>query len=301
MSKYTSKNEKEEIKAFIAGNRPREWRMDFPTAVDLDELFQDAAIRSRTRLWRLPNGELAAYAFVHFPYNNLTFEVRLSEWSNALENEILAWAEELMRAHYAGRLTDETLDCTCRAEDQHKIAFFKRAGFERQEVETLSFSILLDSPLPVPVLPPGFTLHPLDPQRDLQQAVELFHLAHGTSNFTLQDRMAIINTESYLPDLDLVVQAPDGRLAGNCICGVEKDRANGMTVGFTDPLVVHPEFQHQGLAKALLLHGLEELRRRGTEFVHLGTSSTNIGMQRAAEAAGLRCTARHAWFSKRLH
>ncbi len=291
----------EEIKTFIARIRPMEWNLDFPTNVDLDEIFQKPEMTDNSRLWHASNGERIAYAFVHFPYNNLSFEINPLFWNQALEDEILVWAEGRMRAQYGGNTVQETLDSTCRVEDTRKSTFFTRCGFERQEVESLSFVTHLLDPLPEPLLPPDFTLRPLDPATELEQVVDLFQAAYGTDNFTLEDRMAIMNTEAYIPELDIVALSPDGRLTGNCICSIEKSSSETMEMeGFTDPVVVHPDFQRKGIATALLRYGLEKLRLRGVRKVHLGTSSTNTGMRRAAEAVGFLCTAQHAWYSKKM-
>lgn len=290
-----------EIKTFIARTRPAERKTDIPTNVDLDEIFQDPEMAANARLWHTPNGELKAYAFVHFPYNNLNFEIDPSHLNDALEDEILAWAEGRMRAQYGMHAPQQTLDCTCRADDTRKALFLSRYGFEKTGVETLSYLIDLSAALPEPLLPPGFTLRALDPETELLQAVDLFQAAYGTDNFTLEERLAMMNTDAYLPELDVVVLSPEGRLAGNCICGIEapSPESTGL-IGFTDPLVVHPDFQRKGLAAALLLYGLEKLSLRGVRQVRLGTSSTNAGMRRAAEAAGFRCAARHAWYSKKV-
>lgn len=300
MPKNRSRNISQEIKAFIARVRPAEWKTDFPTHVDLDELFQNPDVTANLRLWRTQNGNLKAYAFVHFPYNNLNFEIDPAYWTIALEEEILAWADGRMQEQYGEHAAQQVLDCTCRAEDTRKAAFLCRAGFEKQALESLSYLIDLSAPLPAPLLPPGFTLRPLDPETETGAAVDLFQAAYNTGNFTLEERQAIMNTESYLPDLDIVALSPKGRLVGNCICGIDQPLSgNAGLEGFTDPLVVHPEFQRMGLAAALLQHGLERLRLRGVERVHLGTSSANTGMRRAAEKAGFRCVARRAWYSKK--
>ncbi len=290
-----------ELKDFIGCVRPVERTGDYPTTVDLDEMFQNPEMLQNTRFWRSINGELAAYAFIHFPYNNLSFEITDPYWSDSLEDEILAWAEERMRAHYPAGLSEQTLDGSCRVEDERINRFFERHGFAREEVESVSYRIDLPDVLPAPVLPPGFTLRPLNPESEVEQVVALHQAAFGTQLFSIEERVAIMNTGAYLPDLDLVVQAPDGSLAGNCICGIEPPASeNEEPRGYTDPVVVHPAHQRQGIARALLLQGLAGLRERGISRVELGTTNLNTGMRKAAEAVGFRCVSHKAWFSKSL-
>ncbi len=288
------------IKQLILTARPQEWALDFPTAIDIDELFQDPAMVQTSRLWRTATGEPAAYAFVHFPFNNLTFEALEPHWTDALEDEVIAWAWEVTRAHYGLNLSENTLDASCRAEDARAIRFLTRHGFERQEVESLSYVVEIPSrPSPVQ-LPPGYFLRPLQPH-EVEQALALHQAAFGTDNFSLADRLAVMNTDAYIPDLDLVVVAPDGTLAGGCICSIgNASMRGGEPVGFTDPVYVHPGHQGKGIARALLVAGLIGLYARGVRSAHLGTSSANLAMQRAAEAAGFICVARRLWFSLNL-
>lgn len=284
------------IKQLITAARREEWRHDFPTAVDIDELFQDPAMGQSSRLWRSAAGEPAAYAFVHFPYNNLTFEALERYWNDALEAEVITWAVEVMRAHYGPDLTDNTLDSSCRAEDERMTRFFTRHGFERQDVESLAYVCQMDSPpLPHP-LPPGYRIRPIH-GNEVQAALALHQQAFGSQDFTNSERLAMMNTEAYLPELDLLVVAPDGTLAGGCVCGIEQLPGKDLPQGYTDPVYVHPAHQGKGLARALLTAGLAGLYTHGVCTVHLGTSSENTAMQRAAEAAGFTCAARRLWFS----
>lgn len=211
-----------ELKAFIGAVRPVDRISDYPTAVDLEELFQNSEMPQNTNLWRAADGKLAAYAFVNFPYNNLTFEIADAHWSGSLEDEILAWAEERMRLHYPADLTEQTLDGSCRVDDERMRRFFEGHGFVKQEVESVAYRIDLSTPLPAPVLPPGYSLRAMDPEKEIEQVVALHQAAFGTQLFSIEERVAIMNTEAYLPELDLVVKAPDGSLAGNCICGIEQ-------------------------------------------------------------------------------
>jgi ribosomal protein S18 acetylase RimI-like enzyme len=290
-----------ELKAFIRSVRPVGRRSDYPTGVDLDELFQNSEMLQNSRVWRDVEGNLAAYAFVHFPYNNLTFEIADLYWSENLEHEILVWAEERMRQRYPTGLAAETLDGSCRAEDDRMKRFFVNHGFIKQQVESITYRVDLMNSLPMPVLPPGYSLRPLNPSSEIEKVVALHQAAYGTRLFSIEERIAIMNTDAYLPEADLVVQAPDGSLAGNCICGIEP-RVSEIEEerGYTDPVIVHPQHQRRGIARALLLEGLARLRERGIRFAELGTTNLNMGMRKAAEAAGFQCVSQRVWYSKKI-
>jgi ribosomal protein S18 acetylase RimI-like enzyme len=105
-----------------------------------------------------------------------------------------------------------------------------------------------------------------------------------------------MSTSGYDPSLDLIVVAPDGTIAANCICSVNEKVGRGNT----DPVATHPRFQRIGLARALLLAGLRLLKERGMTFAHLGTSGNNIAMQKAAESVGFVTEYKTIWFSKEV-
>jgi len=287
----------EEIRSLIHRIRPAAWRQDYPTAVDIDELFQDLAMVERSRIWRTGQGEPCAYAFVHFPYNNLTLEAAEACWTDEWEDEAIDWAEAQMRTHYGAGLAEQTLDGNCRGDDGRMNRFFERHGFRKDDLESLTFALEMSEEPAPPMLPEGFTLRPLRPESELEEVVALHRAAHGTDNFTLEERLAIMGSAEYIAELDLVAVTPDGRLAGNCIGGVSEA---GGAEGYTDPVVVHPNYQGKGVAKALIRAGLGGLFTRGVRRVQFGTSSSNIAMQRVASALGFTCVARRTWYSKQL-
>jgi len=60
----------------------------------------------------------------------------------------------------------------------------------------------------------------------------------------------------------------------------------------------HPDFQRRGLARALLLTGLEKLRKRGMNTAVLHTSSRNTAMLKTAQSVGYRVGWAKLWFAK---
>jgi len=67
-----------------------------PTAIsDLEERLLMPSIRENLCLWE-ESGRLAAFAFVD-GYNNLNFEILPETRSPELEDDLVAWATELMR------------------------------------------------------------------------------------------------------------------------------------------------------------------------------------------------------------
>lgn len=270
---------------------------DSPGIVDLQELLSMPDVQADTRLW-FDGNELAAFAFVD-PFNNLRFEA-LPEVIGALESAAVSWGEEciLRRPHDPGERV--TLDASCREEDTARIAMLQRHGFEALPVRSLHLVRALGEPIPEPTLPPGFAIRAVTGLDEAEALAALHRAAFDTEYMTTERRLAMMTTPEHDPSLDLVAVAPGGALAAYCMCSISADEnaRTGRKDGYADPVATHPRFQWQGLARALLLHGLRLLKTRGMDFARLGTSSDNAAMQRAAESVGFHVESAICWFEK---
>ena len=286
--------------AFLKAVRPAAWINEYPGLVDLQEAMDRPSIRKTMRLWTNDRDDLIGFAFVLEPYNNIHFEIR-PEFEGEIEEDVIAWGMVCAQRSRSKEVPD-TLDASCRDDDLRRIALLERQGFILQEMNTLRLSRNLNDPLPTPRLPEGFSIRSIEGEKEVDLIVTLHRAAFGTSNMTREERLSIMRAPEYDPTLDLLVIAPDGRFAAYCTCSISsaENRVSGMRVGHTDPVATHPDFRRRGLACALLLRGSQLLKERGMELAMLGTSSENLAMQKAAQAAGFRVYSKRIWFSKLL-
>ena len=120
--------------------------------------------------------------------------------------------------------------------------------------------------LPVPALPPGFILRPLAGAAEVDAYVALHRHAFGSENMTHDWRLRTLAHPGYRPDLDLVVQAPDGRLAGFLIAWVAAG-VDGVLYGQVEPMGVHEDFRRMGLGRALLYETFRRMANLGAKRV----------------------------------
>jgi GNAT superfamily N-acetyltransferase len=261
--------------------------------VDLEENLASAAIRANTRLW-FDDNQSVAWAYVD-EFNNLWWELDQG-YEESLGSEVIEWGEACLRKIIA-KEESTALDTNCRQDYTARIAFLKQHGFQQTENINVVMARDLSQPIPEPKLPPGFVIRSLMGTQEAEAVAALHRLAFGTDYMTAENRLAIMTTSEYDPSLDLIVLAPDGTLAANCICSInERERT-----GSTDPVMTHPRYQGMGLARALLLTGSRLLQERGMLSAHLGTSGDNLAMQKAAESAGFQVAHKTLWFSKEVH
>ncbi|CAG0983917.1 hypothetical protein ANRL4_02047 [Anaerolineae bacterium] len=269
--------------------RPTVRITDFPSLIDLREMFGLETIRANTGLWFDEHDQLVGYAILD--ETNLIAET-LPGVVETLFPCIIAWADV--------RNQGNELEMMCRDSDTHQMVLLEQHGFVRQLGGAIHMQRSLLTPIPDPMLPPGFVIRPITGEMEVAAHVTLHRAAWHTDYMTVEYRLSMMRTPSYDQALDLLAVAPDGRLAAYCMCYIspEENALSGSLDGHTDPIATHPDFQCRGLAGALLLAGMKLLRARGMETAKLGTSLDNIAMQRAAVRVGFEATYRTVSYAR---
>jgi mycothiol synthase len=281
--------------------RPKEWYKDYPNIQDLHELLVLENIRKRTLVWLDEKGKIYAFSFVD-PFNNLIFECL----DNTIFNELFSEAVKFACAAFHKKSKKEdvipSLDASCRGEDLQRIHCLQAEGFKRDGFDTVFLQHTLNDFLSPPIIPEGFVIRPLAGEQELDEYVNLHQAVFGTDLMTKEIRKSIMSSPEYDPQLDLVVQTRDGRLAAFCVCQINpyENEISEQAAGWTDPIGVHPDFRRIGLAKALIQEGLIQLKTRGMEFAKLGTRSDNFAMLGLAKQTGFCVVSRRLWFSKKV-
>jgi mycothiol synthase len=295
---YADETDLARLIEFLSAARPPERVGDYPGATDLREMLCRPEGQASTRLWFDQQDQLIAFALVDDCYN-LLFDYRPRANSGELEEAIVQWGMACHRRMPRAAGEELTLDAVCREEDAERAAWLMRHGFQPQALRTLHFIRCLSDLIPEPQVPPGFFIRSVTGDAEVEALVALHRAAFGTEHMTAAERRAMMSVPGYDPELDLVAVTAGGRLAGFCVCGIpaEENAVTGRNEGYTDPVGVHPAFQRQGLARALLMTGLQLLRERDVASVVLGTSSENLAMQATARSAGFQVESSKVWFS----
>jgi len=271
----------------------------YPGLVDLREILALSTVRANTRLWFGIDDRLVAFAIVDH-YHNLWFEFDPQLSPRNIGTEIVAWGEKCVRRSVLAGADTLTLRASCRDDDAERLALFAQHGFVMRDWHVLRMVRALDEPIPAPRLPDGFRIRHVAGEDEVEALVALHRAAFGTENMTVEERLAMMRVPDYDLKLDLLVVAPDGRFAAYCMCSVsqEENARTGRKEGYTDPIATHPDYQRQGLARALLFAGFRKLKQYGMDTVALGTSSENVAMQKLAQAVGFRVRSKKLQFSK---
>lgn len=228
-------------------------------------------------LWEDQSGRLIAWVVLQAPFWAIDYVLHPRAEEQGLLSEVLSWACRQARqvaARPGGRPMWFAYVTAGRLDRQRAL---EAAGFysiEHDPQDPWSGLYLArggQTPVPAATLPDGFTIRPLAGATEVAAYVELHRAAFGSDNMTVAWRARTLERPEYLPDLDLVVEAPAGRLAAFCVGWISTSGHGDALIGQIEPLGVHPDYRQLGLGRAVLLEALRRLGRRGVATIVVET------------------------------
>jgi GNAT superfamily N-acetyltransferase len=258
---------------------------------DLPWRFNSPALKvaENTRLWEDANGNLVAWAFLS-TWNCIDEFVRPGGYADHCSLATLRWAVRRQREQNAEKGGQVALYASSRSDDDARVARLEQHGFVRDAWYNVHLGRELNTPISEPALPPGFTIRPLDGEREVERYVSMHRIAFGTERMTTAWRRATLGDPHYVPDLDLVAVAPDGTLAAFCVCWVTSPLSplGGARIAQVEPMGVLPEFRRLGLGRALLQEELSRAKALGAVRMEVDSFSFSEPALRAYEQVGFR-------------
>ncbi len=137
---------------------------------------------------------------------------------------------------------------------------------------------------PTPNLPLGFTICPLDGEREVDGYVALHRAVFESESMTAEWRRRTLAQPGYTPDLDLVLVAQDGSLCGFCVCWLDGDSRRGQV----EPMGIRADMQGKGLGKMLLSEGLRRLSAHSATEIFVETNNFRNAALVLYESVGFR-------------
>jgi mycothiol synthase len=251
-------------------------------------------------LWEDPNGQLMGFGELSIDEPNpgnpadgtLWFVVHPIARGGDLDRQIIEWAEARMKEVGRERQGQLKLFTWSRDSRKERMATLHDRGF----TENRYFWFLtqpLTPEIPKPQLPAGFTIRTVDAEREAQAWVDLHNRCFiNTWNYhplTVESYRIRLEDPEYLPELNLVAIDREGKFAAICYCAIyrEHNLFIGRQEGWVALLFTSPDFRQQGLAKAMLLHGLARLKALNMSIAKIGVDSENpFGARKLYESVG---------------
>jgi len=277
----------------------------WPTISELRLLCDSLRTDWEKRVWVDTTDRLVSFAIMNRQFGSLYFwraeAVRLQPQfqGSTVGAQIITWALERRGEGESDRVI---VRCQVREDNVALAEFLERQGFVPHDLYTIRMVRPLDESIPEPQLPPGFTLRHVAGEHEVEDYVAMHRDAFGTANMTVEPRLAFMRDAAYIPELDLIIVSPDGTFASFCVCSVdqEENALSGQKEGWTDPIGTRPALRRRGLARAVLLAGLQRLRTRGMDTAVVGTGSWNVATQRLCESVGFRTLYNVVWYIREV-
>ncbi len=250
--------------------REKNWtvaRLDYWRWHGIENCNTCGPLEEVTFLWETPEGKLAAVLNPE-DHGSAFIQIHPSYKNRELEEEIIALAEqELSRKsgehHKVAVWTD--------SQDGLRLEILQAHGFRRGLDTENQWRRDLDSPIPDPIVAPGYAV------RSLGDASELparswaswrgFHPDQPDEKYEGWEwYLNIQRCPLYRRDLDIIALAPDGVIAAITTFWYDDDTRTA----YIEPVATVPEHQRRGLARAVITEGLRRVQRLGAMRAFVG-------------------------------
>ena len=270
----------------------RWWLFYPPFGVDLFEHLY---------VWDDPTtpGRLLAWALLsHERYNTFDVFVQPELLNTPLALQVLDWAEQRLTGILRG-LNQSTLRVMWIFEDDKlKSETLQRRGFEIAHADVYMVCALDEPPASI-YQRDGWMVRNCRGVEEVEARAMAQYGAFG-SKAPIDQYVArfqgFMQSGVYQPQWDIVTVGQDGKIGAFCI--VWPDPVN--RVGLFEPVGTHPDFQRQGLGKAVMLEALQRLHKAGMRQAIVGTAVDNIPAIKLYESAGFRVVNRLMTYKKQL-
>jgi ribosomal protein S18 acetylase RimI-like enzyme len=226
------------------------------------------------RLWFDEEGQLAGWAVLQTPFWTIDYVFHPAVEAR-LHPEILAWADERARAILGTPYGQPAWFAMAFADQTTRIQELEKAGFvcqaDRGEDSWSKVLMCRSAQTPVKLFepPPRFRVRSLAGESEVEAYVELHRSVFESKNMTTEWRVRTLKHPAYKHDLDIVMEAPEGRLAAFCICWFDEVSGDG----HVEPLGCHKDFRQHALGRVALSEGLTRLQALGARNIFIETDS----------------------------
>jgi mycothiol synthase len=217
------------------------------------------------RLWEKA-GEIIGFACAYPSWHAYDVQVHPEFRDGDVERTALQWAYQQtyhwmtqMSHHHKPVVTDVMSGDPARRDQLLLLGYH-----ERRQTMVLA-GCPLRGLLPSPQLPASFRLRSATGFDDASRLAAVHRGAFGTTWTAEQYRDEVMAKPGYESSREIVVEAPDGRLAAFCVYWIDP----GNRIGYFEPVGTHQEFQRQGLARVLMYHTMYLMQQQGMQWARV--------------------------------
>jgi ribosomal protein S18 acetylase RimI-like enzyme len=244
-------------------------------------------------------GRLLAWALLsHDGYNTFDVFIQPELHSTSLALQMLDWAEQRLTGILRG-LGKDVIRVMCIFEDDRRMSdILHQRGFQSVAGD-VHMVCALDEALDLPSVRDEWSVRACRGVEEVEARATAQYGAFG-SKAPIDQYIArfrrFMQSGVYQPQWDIVAVGPEGKVGAFCITW--PDPVN--LVGLFEPVGTHPDFQRQGLGKAVMLEALHRLQQAGMRQAIVSTAADNTPAIKLYESAGFRIVNRLMIYKKQL-
>lgn len=223
------------------------------------------------QIWSSDDGACCGFVFYR-PPNNPEFFIRPDLYGSHMEDDMLSWS--LDRAEQRSVASVET---SCLDRDAAKAAFLSRHGFTETDDVCVLMERSLAEPLPTCRLPDGYCVVTLAERPGLACGIP-------DSGMARELYKRIQRAYGYKADLDVRAFFRNTDLVSGCTCWYDEVDNSAQF----QPVGTKEEHRRRGLASAVMIRAMENLRRFRADRVLAWTSKDNVRAVGLYQSLGFR-------------
>lgn len=225
-----------------------------------------------TYIWENKENEIIAVLSPE-EMENIHLQIHPDHKSKELIKEMIAVSEKMYPKSFDGNRQKERFLIWSHDVDNLKNEALKEMGYHPTEWLDNQRHKSLDESLPKVDMPKGYSIRHMSLDSDVPKrswaSWRAFHSEEPLDNY--EDDSGkwyynIIKTPLYRRDLDLVAIAPEGGIVGFTTVWYD----DYTRTGYFEPVGVMPSHQRQGIAKVLILEGMNRLKDLGATLAVIG-------------------------------
>jgi len=241
-------------------------------------------------LWE-QGDQLAGWALLSLQWRTFDVFVHPALRGSAQAIEMYAWAQARLTSVVRDLGGQDIRTMWIDEQDQAVGEMLLEQGFAPEEGAMLVMERSLAQRLPSFSAPQGYDVRNVAGEDEAAARAQPSHAAFKSSweiERYIRRYRNFMRAPVYMPDLDLVTIAPDGRHASFCLCW--PDPVN--KIGLFEPVGTHPQYQRLGLGRAVMGEGLRRLQARGMTHAMVCAEMDNPAAQALYASAGFETIGR---------
>jgi len=241
-------------KAAAQSKLPRTWRLASHENWYYASMYLEPReyFTSRVQLWRDDSGKLGGFCIRYYDTTHLVLDPAL-EKDGALKESMLDWAEN----HWAGQ--NGALEVLAYEQDIEQRRLLAGRGYLDEGYVSWLRVYDLTGEIPSAALPPGFHFATLAETGARDERIALEQAVWKRPDLDEAWFRGKSSSPYYSLDWDILAVSPQRELAAFVVVWVDWAQHSAEI----DPMGTHPDYRHQGIARAIVVEALQRLAAAG--------------------------------------